>query len=387
MAQDPLKVPAAPQGEPPSLSAAKEVTVGLVAGPALSRELAERIALRLPSILEQRLPGTTWKIVVRTEPLAGAAGMGVDLLQLTRRRMLEEGWQLAVCLTDLPLEVGYRPVTAQASAALSVGVVSVPALGAIGVEERALEAVVRTIEALLHVRSAPRVHRGEGRRARMHARLQNLRQLSSPLGRAFPQHEGTIRFATATAGGNMRLLLGKVHGNRPWRLVVGLSHSLVAALGTSAFGLTSPVLWRIADAMPARRLLGIALASLVAIGVTIIAAHGLWEHAPSRAARRQVVLVNLATAITVALGVLTPFLALLGLNFLFGHTLIAPPVLRLELHHEVHLVEYARIAALVSSLATLGGALGAVLETNAAVRDAAFCIRQTERRGRDRVGG
>ncbi|MCU1278424.1 MAG: hypothetical protein JWM53_1970 [bacterium] len=361
--------------------------MGLVGGPGLSHEIADRIARRLPSTLQHRFPGTAWRIVLRTEPLAGAAGMGVDLLQLVRRRLLEEGWQLAVCLTDQPLAAGYRPVTAQASQALSVGVISVPALGGIDVDERALDAVVRTVEALLQASDARRPNRGEGRAARLRARLDDLRQLSSPLGRALPQHEGTVRFATATARGNMRLLIGKVRGNRPWQLVIGLSNSLVAALGTSAFALTSPILWRIADTMPLRRLLGIALASLVVIGFTIIAAHGLWERAPSRAARRQVVLVNLATTVTVALGVLTPYLVLLALSFLFGHTLITVPVLQRELYHEVHLVDYARIAWLVSSLATLGGALGAVLETNAAVRDAAFCIRQTERRGHDRVGG
>lgn len=361
--------------------------MGLVAGPGLSQELAERVARRLPSAMEQRFPGIRWNIAVRTEPLAGAAGMGVDLLQVTRRRMLDERWQLAVCLTDQPLELGYRPVTAQASEALAVGVVSVPALGAIAVEERALEAVVRTIGALLQASGARRAKHGEGRPSRMRARLAELRELSSPVGRAFPQREGLVRFATAMASGNMRVLLGKIRGNRPWRLVVGLSRSLVAALGTSAFGLTSPILWRIADAMAARRLLVLAVGSLVAMGLTIIAAHGLWERAPSRAARAQVVLVNLATAMTVALGVLTPYLALLVLNFLFARTLIAAAVLRAELHHEVHLVDYARIAWLLSSLATLGGALGAVLEKTATVRDAAFCIRQTEQRGHDRVGG
>jgi hypothetical protein len=387
MSDDPQKTPNQSSGERPSVTARNEVVVGLVAGVGLSRELAERISARLPSLLQQRFADHAWKVVVRTEPLAGAGGMGVDLLQLTRRRMLEEGWQLAVCLTDQPLGVGYRPVTAQASATLGVGVVSVPALGAIDLERRALDAVTRTIEELLHASGTSRPKRGEGRRAGMRARLDDLRQLSSPLGRAFPQDEGTVRFGTATARGNMRLLVGKIRGNRPWRLIIGLSHSLVAALGTSAFGLTSPVLWRIADVMPLGRLFVIALASLLAIGLTIVVAHGLWEYAPSRAARRQVLLVNLATTMTVALGVLTPYLALLVLNCLIAHTLIAVPVLLSELHHDVHLADYARIAWLVSSLATLGGALGAVLETNSAVRDAAFCIRQTEHRGHDRVGG
>jgi hypothetical protein len=47
------------------------------------------------------------------------------------------------------LHVGRRPVTAYASATLGVGVVSVPALGAVAVEGRVREAVVRLVDGLL----------------------------------------------------------------------------------------------------------------------------------------------------------------------------------------------------------------------------------------------
>ncbi|MDB4963450.1 MAG: hypothetical protein JWP01_3449, partial [Myxococcales bacterium] len=49
------------------------------------------------------------------------------------------------------------------------------------------------------------------------------------------------------------------------------------------------------------------------------------------------------------------------------------------LGHTVSTVHYVRVASLVSALATLGGALGTVLETNAAVRAAAYCIRPVSR--------
>lgn len=68
---------------------------------------------------------------------------------MARQRLLEQGRNLAVCLTDLPPHVGRRPVTAYASATLGVGVVSVPALGAVAVESRVREAVVRLVDGLL----------------------------------------------------------------------------------------------------------------------------------------------------------------------------------------------------------------------------------------------
>jgi hypothetical protein len=351
------------------------MVVGLLPGPGLSEELALHIAVRLPSALQERFPGISWSVVVRTEQFAGP-GADVDLVQLARHRMLEEGWNLVICLTARPLKVGRRPVTMEASASLGVGVISVPALGAIGLEHRLLDAVLLTIEAILHGRGGgdrDQAHRNERRW------IEDLGKLSSSVGRPYEREQGTISFATTTARGNLRLLVGSIRGNRPWAMIIGLSSSLVAALGTSAFGLTSPVIWRIANAMPLQRMIVLAIASLLAIGFTLMTAHGLWEFAPTPNARTRVVLINLATVSTVAIGVLTSYAALFVFNSFFGRTLIPKEVLQVELRHDAGTLSYLRIAWLVSSLATLGGALGAVIETNAAVRAAAYCIRPVKR--------
>jgi hypothetical protein len=83
----------------------------------------------------------------------------------------------------------------------------------------------------------------------MRARIRELEELSSPPGRAYSPDRDTARFVTAAGQGNLRLLVGMLRANRPWRLIVGLSRALVGALGASAFGLTSPGLWQIADGM------------------------------------------------------------------------------------------------------------------------------------------
>jgi hypothetical protein len=69
--------------------------------------------------------------------------------------MLDEGWDLVIVL-DLPLHVGRRPVTAHASSALGVGVVSVPALGVLPLESRVREAVLRVVDRLLDQQVARR---------------------------------------------------------------------------------------------------------------------------------------------------------------------------------------------------------------------------------------
>jgi hypothetical protein len=57
---------------------------------------------------------------------------------------------------------------------------------------------------------------------------------------------------------------------------------------------------------------------------------------------------------------------------------IAPYVIRLQLQHPVGFVSFVKIAWVVTSLATLGGALGAALESGVAVREAAYGYRPSE---------
>src|SRR6266850_789161 len=175
--------------------------------------------------------------------------------------------------------------------------------------------------------------------------------------------------------GNVRLVLGMVRANRPWRLVASLSRALVAALGTSAFTLTSPGVWRIANGLSWGRLIALSLGTIAGTCVLIIAVHGLWERSPNQAVREQVVLFNAATALTLAFGISALYVALFLLNSLSGGALIAPSVLEAEIHHPVGMHDYLWLAWLVSSLATIGGALGAAVESDAAVREAAYGFR------------
>ena len=367
-----------PSQPPDGRSGRKPVVVGVLAAPGLASDIGEQLSPHLPTELARRFPEVSWQFEVVTEPLVGAVGFGVDVVQVARRRLLEQGWNFAICLTDLPLHVGRRPVTAYASATLGVGVVSVPALGAVAVEGRVREAVVRLLDGLLAESVTSRKRGADARRRRRRMR-RRLRELASPVGHAEIEDDRTVRFVTTVGPGNLRLLIGMVRTNRPWRLVVGLSRTLVAAFGTAAFGLTSPGVWRIADGMGVPRQLTLLLGSVVVTCITLIVVHGLWEHSPSRQARDQVMLFNLATALTIALGVLTLYLALLAISTLCGVALIAPTVLGGELRHPVGVSDYLQLAWLVGALATIGSALGAAVENDVVVREAAYGYRPQDR--------
>jgi hypothetical protein len=344
---------------PQSSDGREPVVLGVVATPGMGRALADRLAEQLPAQLGQRFPGVDWRIQVdEVDPPAPSAHT-MELMDGVHRRLLDNGWELGVGLTELPLRAGRRPVTAHASAAHGVGLVSVPALGAVGRDRRLRAAVVGLIERLL----------GEGDGGSAVGR--RLHELASPLGHARQRDDGSVRFVGAALRGNLRLLVGMVRANEPTRLIVRMSRALVVALGTAAFAMVASDVWKLADGMSWPRLALLGIASVVITCVSLVLAHGLWERASTPAARERVIVFNLATWTTLALGVLTLYGALFAITLAVEAALIAPGVLERAVGHGVDVADYVRLAWLTASLATVGGALGSMIENDLTVRDAA----------------
>jgi hypothetical protein len=174
----------------------------------------------------------------------------------------------------------------------------------------------------------------------------------------------------------LRLLIGMIRANQPWRLAIGLSRALTAALATGVFALVTPDIWQLGDALGWIRLSAIGVGSVAAITAALIVGAGLWEHASHPAGRKQVTLFNLATTGTVLLGVLFLYAALLLLALLTTPVLVPAHLLEENIGHAVRVGDYVELVWLASALATLGGALGAGLESDEAVRAAAYTYRQ-----------
>jgi hypothetical protein len=173
----------------------------------------------------------------------------------------------------------------------------------------------------------------------------------------------------------MRLLAGMVRANRPWRLVARLYRALVAAVAAVAFSFVQSDVWRISASLSWVRLAAI---TVLSIGVTVgslIVVHGLWERGGGGRATDQVTLFNAATGATLLLGVAFLYLILLVLVLVGGGLIITPDTLGAALGRDADFGDYLTLAWFVSSLATIGGALGAGLESDSVVREAAYAYR------------
>jgi hypothetical protein len=174
-----------------------------------------------------------------------------------------------------------------------------------------------------------------------------------------------------------------VLANRPWRLVRDLSKVLVATLATAGFFIINSNDWSVADQLPAWRLLIVALVALGGLGVWLVVAHSLWER-PSQSEDPAVTKrVNMATALTLLLGLLFGY-AVLYLIVLAAMAVVVPSgYMASTLGHDAGFEDYAAAAWLASSLATVAGAIGSGLESDDEVRETVSRYRPDPRQQAD----
>jgi hypothetical protein len=355
---------------PPDASPQASVKLGLIATTSLDAEAVAGLADELAARLSQRYPGVRWEVVPVRDRLVTPPVKLTELVDAARGRLLDGDWDLAVCVTDLPLRLGRRPLLTHSSPTHGVALISLPALGPRHVIERLLETIVDSVAVLIGD-----TNESSGRRTRVQRRLVELATDADEAG-----GEGIV-FVARVITGNVRLLLGMIRANQPWRLVGRLSSALLGALAAASFVLVSADLWRMAASLDDLRL-AVATAGSIAIAVvTLITAHELWEHAEDPRVREQVVLFNLVTLITVTFGIASLYAVVLVVSLAVAAILIDPSLFESAVHHPVGVQEYLRLAWLASSLATVGGALGGVLESDETVREAAYAYRAEDERG------
>jgi hypothetical protein len=339
----------------------RTIVIGLIADPELPAEIAEDLADKLPELLAGQVNADVqWRVVTRHEPLP-VRQRPKALIGTVREVLKREHWDLAICITDLPLQVDGRPVVAEASPDQGIGLISLPALGPARERERARDAIVRLIGELLAGRND--LGRDQGPTFADTPAHLAVRPQRSALG---------VRFVASAAGGNVRLLGGMIRANRPWRLVLGLLSALTAAVATAAIANLNSTVWRVADAQGTLRLLLLTVASLAGMSIWLIVVHKLWRRPSEHMSRQQAALFNVTTTVTLLIGVGTLYVGLFAFNLITGVLVVAEHPLSSTLGHPVDVGTHLRLAWFVSSVATVGGALGSGLESNAAVRAAAY---------------
>ena len=321
--------------------------VGLVADPAKPTVLARRMSdLDPPSGARQ----DAWDIEVVSEPFTVGCEDTDTALDRLSDHARDHQWDLVVGLTELPLRDGDgRYLLVEADPERRTAVLSLPALGGL----------------------------------RMHARTREaVRDLISGL--SDPGSPDEHRVPLPRRSGRWRLLLGMVLANRPWLLVPGLKSALVAALTTGAIATINSTVWILAHSLSTWRL---AVATVVSIALVVgwlVIDGKLWDRPDndSAEARERSRLYNISTVVTLTSGAVICYLALYVLNLLWALFVLDPAVMGRYLKMPIGYGDLFLLAWFVASAATVGGALGSGLESDEAIRAAAYSKREEERRNR-----
>lgn len=89
-------------------------------------------------------------------------------------------------------------------------------------------------------------------------------------------------------------------------------------------------------------------------------------------ARARVVLFNISTSVTLALATAAHYAALFAVGLLGAAVVIPPAALEENVRHAVDIGDYLRLVWLVASVATAAGALGSLIDSDEAVRNAVY---------------
>ncbi|MCW2846179.1 MAG: hypothetical protein JWR90_153 [Marmoricola sp.] len=327
----------------------KPTRVGLVADPAAPTDIARRM-----DDLGPFDGGGAWDISIVSEPFTtGSEDVDAAVARL-QDRAHEHGWDVVVGLTELPLHDDEgRHLLVEADAERRTAVLSLPALGGLRMHARARRTVRLLVSGMTDTNSEA--------------------DYRVPLSRGHGVGRG---------GG--RLLLGMVLANRPWKLVPGLKSALVAALATGAVATINSTVWLLAGSLSWWRLSAASFIS-VALAVAWLVIDGeLWDRPDddSLQARERSRLYNASTVVTVTAGVLICYVALYIVSLAWAFFILDPRLMGSYLHATRDYGDLFVLAWFVASAATVGGGLGSGLESDEAIRAAAYSKREEDRRNR-----
>jgi hypothetical protein len=217
----------------------------------------------------------------------------------------------------------------------------------------------------------------------MHARARRaVRSLLD--GMADPQADHEHRVALPRVRGRWRLLLGMVLANSPWLLVPGLKSALLAALATGAVATINNTVWMLAASLSWWRLVVATFASVALVVAWLVIDGNLWDRPSddSPQARERSRLYNASTLLTLMAGVAICYAGLYVVNLAWAYFILNPDVMGRSVEAPLGYGDLFVLAWFVASAATVGGGLGSGLETDEAIRAAAYSKREQDRRER-----
>jgi hypothetical protein len=327
----------------------------------------EGVPARIADTLMKALPD--WQVCFANEPIPLDEDGGIPMVDLARRYRSDQGSDVVVMITELPLRVRTTPLVADYNMKAQVALFSLPAFGVMRVRQRLCGVAVPLIAHL------------SGRDATFPGRMGALRIPVRRISADAPG--GNQHLALTGIRGRLQMLAGMVFANRPWRLVPSLQSATAAAAAAAGLTIFYSSIWQMAMILHPWRLASISALAIAAMVVWFVCYNSLWDRPSSGRARAETVLFNASTVLTLAIGVSVMYAVLCVGIMVAVVSVVDGRYLQSQVGHPAGVRDYAQIVWLSSSIGIIAGALGSSFDGEDAVLHAAYSRRERERRQRE----
>lgn len=248
-----------------------------------------------------------------------------------------------------------------------MAVISFPALGPFNVRRALRRELQRCVDALIFD-SVNEVRRRRGLTAQVE------------------DDEGRHSYYTTPKGifpGRTWTTLGMVAANEPFWALGKLSGVFAASAATGAFGVFYSTIWEMATFMPVWRLGLVSLTAVAVVVLWLLLANRLWDRFDAMSGKREPLMYNASTLLSLAVSVATLYASLFCAILLMALLLIDPQFMSETIGEDAGFHHYVHVAWLSASLGTVAGAIGSNFDSRADLRNLTQGSREYQRYPRD----
>ncbi|WP_374928656.1 hypothetical protein [Kytococcus sedentarius] len=343
---------------------ASELTVLVIADPGMATRRAQAVREKLERSLE-RIYQQPVSVQVESQLLLVDQANALDIETAQRIASRHEGLDAVMLLTEMPRYVDNRPLVAGLFPEQQVGVVSLPTLGVWMSADRVLRVMASSIVRLVEVPG------GESRAVRYPRNLSGARWSR--------RENGGYSLSSTAWAGPLRMVLGMVVSNEPWRTAPQLSTAFAAAMATGAFGIFYSSIWQMSDALSAYRLIFTAVVAVTTMVLWLVVRNRLWDPPEADRSPGLTFLYNLSTGVTLTLCVMALYGLLALLILVASLIVIAPEFMSDVLGYPAGFPNYLKIAWFSAAMGVVAGALGTSFDDETELRSLTHGQRQRQR--------
>src|SRR5699024_399202 len=355
----------------------KDLTLGIVPAPGITATLSEKVKDDLLDTFESIEDyHTNWKIEIIVDQITGAAENASEIMDQAIHIKSHNNWDYVISLTDLPIFNLKYIVLADVNKEQKAAQVSLPAYGALPKVSNVKNTFIQILQEL---QSEEKDDIGIAKHHKSVSFLSSIKRAFTftSIKRVETDQNASILYLIQPKwNGTLKLIAGMTVANSPWSIMPSFKKVIGLAFATGSYMLIFNTLWQLSAVYEFSRFLIVMLTAMTAMVTWNIFAHNLWEKKQNYQSQRLRLMYNATTITTLGVSVLMFYIAMFILFAIAVMIFVPAETFESVLHHDIDIVDYAKLAWLVTSAATVAGAIGAGLENEESVRRITYGYRQ-----------